>query len=221
MTDKTALKEERASEETLDVQEPGLRKVDLDLDDAPFLKEKEEASAPAVPDATEPALPEQAPSSALPKKKKLVLLGAALALVLVGGAAVWWFFLRTPPPPPVAAVTPKVVVVPSKPTATPQSQEYVKNLEPFVIPRQTANGTRFLICKFSVVGKSPNLKNEIDKHLISLRDALYYYLCGKDDDYLLNAANVASIKKDLLGILNDYLVQSSVEDILLESYLNE
>lgn len=223
MADKTALKDSPAREETLAVQDPGLRKVELDLDDAPFLKEKEEEPQPPAVAETgkEPAPAEAAPPPPSKKKKLLLLGGAALGLLLLGGAAAWWFFLRTPPPPPPAEIKPEVIVVPSQPAAPSQPQEHVKDLAPFVIPRETPEGTRFLVCKFSAIGKSPHMSREIDQKLISLRDALYYYLDSKDNAYLLNSANVAAIKKDLVGILNDYLTQGHIDDILFESYLNE
>ena len=111
-------------------------------------------------------------------------------------------------------------MVPSAKTPTAQPDS-VKELAPFVIPRQTPTGARFLICKFSTVSQSPRVGMEIDHKLIPLRDALYYYLSSKSDEFLLNPANTATIKKDLSGVLNDYLTQGRIDDILFESYLNE
>lgn len=198
--------------------EAGLRKVELDLDDAPFLKEQESAPPARTDDAPLQVAEETPPPS---KKKKLIIIAAAaLLVVLVAAAAVWWFVLRTPPPPPLEPVKPEVIVVPSPktPTAKPDS---VKELAPFVIPRQTAKGSRFLICKFSTVSQSPRVGMEIDQKLIPLRDALYYYLSSKPEAFLLDPASVPTIKKDLSGVLNDYITQGRIEDILFESYLNE
>lgn len=200
-------------------QDTSLRKVELDLDDAPFLVEQ----APPPPAKTEEAPLQVAEEGAEPpkKKKKLLLIAAAagLLVLLVAGAAIWWFVLRTPPPPP-EPIKPDVIVVPSAKTPTAQPDS-VKELAPFVIPRQTPTGARFLICKFSTVSQSPRVGMEIDHKLIPLRDALYYYLSSKSDEFLLNPANTATIKKDLSGVLNDYLTQGRIDDILFESYLNE
>ena len=200
-------------------QEAGLRKVELDLDDAPFLKEQE-TSLPEVKDDAPLQVAAEAPAPS--KKKKLLLIAgaAALLVLLVAAAAVWWFVLRTPPPPPPEPVKPEVVVVPSA-QAPGVQPEMVKELAPFVIPRQTPQGPRFLICKFSTVSKSPRVGAEIDHKLISLRDALYFYLSSKTDEYLLEPANAPAIKKDLSGVLNNYLTQGRIDDILFESYLNE
>ena len=220
MAEKQDLKEAPAKDELQVAVSPdtSLRKVELDLDDAPFLKEQE-SPPPAKKDNAPLQVAEDAPAPN--KKKKLIIIAAAaLVVVLVAAAAVWWFVLRTPPPPPPEPVKPEVIVVPTPktPTGTPDS---VKELAPFVIPRQTAKGARFLICKFSTVSKSPRVGMEIDQKLIPLRDALYYYLSSKPDAFLLDPANGPTIKKDLGGVLNDYLTQGRIEDILFESYLNE
>ena len=220
MAEKQDLKEAPAKDELQVAVSPdtSLRKVELDLDDAPFLKEQE-SPPPAKKDDTTLQVAEDSPAPN--KKKKLIIIAAAaLVVVLIAAAAVWWFVLRTPPPPPPEPVKPEVIVVPTPktPTATPDS---VKELAPFVIPRQTAKGARFLTCKFSTVSKSPRVGMEIDQKLIPLRDALYYYLSSKPDAFLLDPANGPTIKKDLGGVLNDYLTQGRIEDILFESYLNE
>ena len=76
------------------------KKVELDLDDAPFLQKEEEQrqDLPARPASRPPAKPAApAPDTGAGKKKKLIIMAAAAGiLLLVGAAAVWWFFLRSP-----------------------------------------------------------------------------------------------------------------------------
>lgn len=221
MAEKQDIKEAPAKDELQVAVSPdtSLRKVELDLDDAPFLKEQD-PPPPAVKENAPLQVSEDAPPPN--KKKKLLIIAAAAALVvvLVAAAAVWWFVLRTPPPPPPDPIKPEVIVVPTPKTPTAKADS-VKELAPFVIPRQTAKGARFLICKFSTVSQSPRVGMEIDQKIIPLRDALYYYLSSKTDEFLLDPANAAAIKKDLGGVLNDYLTQGRIDDILFESYLNE
>ena len=197
--------------------DPVRRKVELDLDDAPFLKSEEKMPAVAASQAA-PAVPQD---GAAPPKKRSWRLAAAVAglLVLIGAGAAWRLWPRTPPPPPAEAVKPEVVVVPQTPTAQ-MPQDQVKELAPFVVPRADGDGTAFLICKFSVVYKNPALGADLDRKMVSLRDALYFYLGSKTDAFLLNADNAPTIKRDLTEVLNDYLTQGQVTDILLESYLN-
>ena len=181
-----------------------LKKVELDLDDAP-----------ATPD-------DASAGAGKGKGKKLLLLGAIGGVVLlVAAAAVWWFMFRTPPPPPPEPPKPDVVVVPSAPAAQP-AQDIVKEFAPFVVPNhEEKDGTRFLVCKFSAIIKDPAVGREMDQRMLSLRDAIYYYLRSKDNAFLMDARNGPQIKTDLLGVLNDYMAQGKIEDILFESYLNQ
>ncbi|MDE6735203.1 MAG: flagellar basal body-associated FliL family protein [Desulfovibrio sp.] len=212
----------------LDVEVGGsgaqLKKVELDLDDAPFLEE-EKPAAPPVPrgdDAT--AAPDEADAGAgkgKRKKKLLILAAAGGVILLVAAAAVWWFMFRTPPPPPPEPPKPDVVVVPSAPAAQ-STPDIVKEFAPFVVPsHQPEDGTRFLVCKFSAIIKDPAVGREMDQRMLSLRDAIYYYLRSKDNAFLMDAHNGPQIKSDLLGVLNDYMAQGKIEDILFESYLNQ
>lgn len=202
--------------------DPGQTKVELDLDDAPFLQVPED-DLPAEQEDNAPAPPEEDESAARNRKKKkklLIMAGAGAALLLVLGAAGWWFFLRTPPPAPDIPA-PEVIVVPSKPAVQVQP-DYIKEFAPFLVPGVDAKGeTRFLICKFSALSKNPGLGKEMDHKMISLRDAMYYYLRSKSRDYLTDSRNGPAIKQDLTAVLNDYLTQGKIEDILFESYLNE
>lgn len=197
-----------------------LKKVELDLDDAPFLQAEEPEETPAPRDDDVPATAD-APAAGGKRKKLLIAGAAAGVLLLVAAAAVWWFVFRTPPPPPPEAPKPEVVVVPSTPPAQ-SAPEIIKEFAPFVIPTQDAQGgTRFLVCKFSAIIRNEGTSREMDERMLSLRDAIYYYLRSKESAFLMDAHNGPEIKKDLLGVLNDYMTQGNIEDILFESYLNQ
>jgi flagellar FliL protein len=127
--------------------------------------------------------------------------------------------LRTTAPAAPARRQARSGGVPQAPAAQPP-QEQVKELAPFVVPRAVGGDAAFLICKFSVVYKNPVLGAEMDRKMVSLRDALYFYLGSKTDVFLLDAGNAAVIKHDLTEVLNDYLTQGQGTEILLESYLN-
>lgn len=191
------------------------KKVELDLDDAPFLQTEEKAPPPA-PVNSEPPVPEDGQSKKS-KKKLLIIIGAA-ALVIIG-VAVWFFFFRTPPPPPPPGPEPEVIVVPS--TAAPaQPGDLVREFAPFVVPvNDDPRHTSFLVCKFAAITRDPAVNQEMDQQALPLRDAIYFYLRGKDAAFLSDARNGAEIKKDLLSVFNDYLSQGKLEDIVFESYL--
>ncbi|MDR1659879.1 MAG: flagellar basal body-associated FliL family protein [Desulfovibrio sp.] len=226
MADKTRPREVPADNEVQVAESGDLshKKVQLDLDDAPFLSEKEQAPPPAEGDSVEQDLPEgaedAAPKQGTGRKKLIILAGGAGLLLLAALAAGWWFFLREPPPPSPEAAKPEVIVVPSKP-ATQAKPDYTKEFSPFLVYHSDGAGGRFLVCKFATLTKVQNLNREMDQKMLFLRDAVYYYLRSKTPEYLTNFGSLPEIKKDLTAVINNYLTQGQIEDILFESYLNE
>jgi flagellar FliL protein len=207
----------------------GLHKVQLDIDDAPFLQE----AAPKAPPPPPPAARDEAPLEVPPppaedpsasRKKKIVIAGTALlALLLVGGGgALWWFVLRTPSTPPPA---PQVVVVPSKPPESAPA-EFLIPLAPFWLeltgesPREK-DKIFFLVCKFTAVTKSEAILQEARNKVVVIRDALYFYLKNKSYEFLTEPANTQTIKNDLSSVINGYLSGGKVEDVLFERYLTK
>jgi len=213
--------EVETAQENVPAEKAKTEKVELDIEDAPFLKEEE---APPVESSTnkEEGAKQEKPTAGS-KKKKLIIIGAAAILLLVGGGAAAWFLLKPggaePPPPVVEEIKPEVIVVPSKQVA-PVNPDVVTPLEQFIVPvGDSLAKTNFLICKFSIISKDLSLGTEIENKMIPLRDAVYFYLRSKSYDYLLTPANAKDIKSDLLGILNDFLTTGKVEDVLLDTYL--
>lgn len=197
-----------------------VKKVELDLDDAPFLQ-ADEPPPPPVPTDGEPPAPVDEGDKSKRKKRILILAGAAGVLLVAVAVAVWWFFFRTPPPAPPAPLEPEVIVVPSAPTVT-DSGEIVRDFAPFIVPvNDNLKETSFLVCKFSAITREPAVNQEMERQRVPLRDAIYYYLRGKDAAFLLDARNGESIKKDLMSVFNDYLTQGKLEDIVFESYLSK
>lgn len=195
------------------------KKVELDLDDAPFLQADEKPEPPAnIADDVSPA--EDAAMLAARRRRKRIIIAAAAVLAVLVAVAVWWFFIRTPPPPPPDSPAPDVVVVPSTPAPT-GPHDIVQAFSPFIVPTDNADGTaNFLVCKFSAITTDPKVQQEMNQKMIPLRDAIYFYLRGKDSAFLLDARNGEAIKKDLVSVFNDYLSQGKLEDIVFESYLS-
>ena len=192
------------------------KKVELDLDDAPFLQKEEEQrqDLPARPASRPPAKPAApAPDTGAGKKKKLIIMAAAAGiLLLVGAAAVWWFFLRSPavpPPPPVDAPQPQIITVPTQTV-------------PFWVENKDAQGhSHFLICTFSIVCDDVQAEQEIDRHMLVIRDAIYFYLRSKTFETLLDAKQVEGMKKDIVDTINNYLTRYKAKDVLFESYIGQ
>lgn len=197
-----------------------VKKVELDLDDAPFLQTEEKTPAKAeVPEDLEDRSEDDEKKK---RKKKLILLASAIGagVLLLAAAVIWWFFFRTPPPLPPSAPEPEVIVVPSTPGPVGE-QEIVREFAPFIVPTTDPDGkTGFLICRFSAITKDQAVNQEVQQQLLPLRDAIYYYLRSKDNAFLIDARNAPAIKQDLLSVFNDYLTQGKLEDIVFESYLS-
>jgi flagellar FliL protein len=207
----------------------GLPKVQLDIDDAPFLREKEPEKPPSPPppqdDKSDAPLEVSAPpdeGAAARKKKKRIIIGAALlVLLLAGGGGTWWFALRTPPPPPPA---PQVVVVPSDLPKDSAPADFLIPIAPFWLelsgdsPRDK-DKIFFLVCKFTALSKSEAALQEAQNKAVLIRDALYFYLKNKNYEFLTNPGNTQVIKEDLTSVINGYLTGGKVDDVLFERYV--
>lgn len=193
------------------------RKVQLDIDDAPFLASPEEEALPAP---TEERLPDfSGEEEPVPKsrKKKVFLLGI-VGLLLAAGVAGYWYFFLQPPPPVTAKVEPTVIVVPSPEEITGPASFNVAFV-PFMVEQRTGDTVHFLTTNFTAVTGDEAVSAEARSKMLVLRDAVYYYLRNKTHEYLVDPANSLTIKRDLTDILNGYLSKGKLDDVLLENYV--
>ncbi len=205
-----------------------LQKVDLDLDDAPFLEDEEEEPAAAEPAAAEAAPDIDIGEKPKPSRKKLfILLGAAI-LLLAGGAAGYFLFFKKPaspppPPPPVQEQEPPpppVEPTPPPPPPPPPKQEIVMAMEPFLIElTDSAGRTRFLSIRFTAVTQEKSVELEFKRNRIVVRDAVYYYLKNKNLNFLTDKNNAAALKKDVLSVINQFIGAQPLDNLLIEDYL--
>jgi flagellar FliL protein len=204
----------------------GLPKVQLDIDDAPFLREREVEAPPPPPKDDKAEAPQDVSlpppdDKAARRKKKLLIIGAAVLVLLLGGGgggSLWWFVLRTPP-------APQVVVVPSTPQDS-APPDFLVPLAPFwlELPGDTQRDKDkifFLVCKFTAISKSEGILQETQNKVIVIRDALYFYLKNKSYQFLTDPGNTQAIKNDLTSVINGYLATGKVDDVLFERYLTK
>jgi len=203
------------------------QKVELDLEDAPFLDEEDEEEAPPPP----PSGPAEAVSlEAAPAKKrelpawlkdKRILAGMAAVLLLVIGLALYLLIkpkapVETAPPPEAAVQKPQE----QAPAPEPEPADITVQVEPFTVELKDAKGElRFLFCKFSLVTKDPQVGFEIKQKMTILRDAVYYYLKNKNLTFLADTSNAEALKLDLLSVINQFMSSGQLETILIEQYL--
>ncbi len=199
------------------------KKVQLDIDDAPFLQEEKPEEVAVVEEslpAEEPTFDEEIPEP--PKKLwqkrpfQIAVGGGVLALILL---AIWVYiaYFRAPAPTVVEA-PPSIIVVPSE-QALAGSQSSMAQLKPFMVEQRDGQTVRFLQAAFTLVSTEEGFTDEVQEKLIVLRDAIFYYLRNQTHAYLIDPLNTVGIKQDLLDIVNGYLVRTQGEDILFENYI--
>ncbi len=206
--DKTELDLDRAME-----------KVELDLEDAPFLDEEEEV----VPQEKKPVkktekapLPQEGPVIAGPSiwKNRKVQAGIVVLTALILTAASFLLLFRDRPQTPPE---PSRVEAPAEKTAADTQQ--VVSFEPFMVELGDSDRIQFIFTRFSLPADSEQLAGEIRDKTIVLRDAIYYYLRNQEPIILRDKENSDRVKNDLLSVVNQYLGAGRVEDILFEEYL--
>ncbi|MDD3310663.1 flagellar basal body-associated FliL family protein [Pseudodesulfovibrio sp.] len=197
------------------------QKVDLDLDDAPFLEdeEEEEELRPAREEET-PLLDEEAKKPGFDFKallrNKLFLIAAGIILLLL--VVIVILLLREPeapppPPPPPAQTTQETPQAEEKP-------EILIRLDPFLIEqRDKEDKIRFLEVRVVVSTQDDGLARQFKQETYTIRNALYYYLKNKDLEFLSDKDNSDKLKKELLAIINQYMGFGEFDTLLFEQYL--
>lgn len=201
-------------------------KVELDLDDAPFLMEDEEEeeeqvfdnSTSANADSFSAAELEMDPEAARKRKRKIMFGGIGLlviALVVLG----WKMLPSKDAPIPVKRIVKKEKGKYDTPPIV-QKDKFDVTWEPFwVEQRDSKKEIRFLVCKFAVFTDNEKLSWEAKNKKVTLRDAIFYYLRNKDLKFLSDKDNVQLLKSDLLTVVNQYMGNGQFKDVFIENYL--
>ncbi len=224
--DQDALEEAQRDKALLDAEElkeddfaADKDKVELDLDDAPFLdEEEEEEEEPEAPLREEPPPAEKPGIRELLKDKRVLggLIGGLLLLVGVVVAVILWPEAEKPPEPPPAVEQPETPV----PEEPPPPTEHLIAFKPFLVEHVNAEGqVRLLSFKFSLVTENEKLAWEITHKRLVLRDAIFYYLKNKDLRFLSDATMAEQLKNDLISVINQYLNVDQIQELLIEEYL--
>jgi flagellar FliL protein len=195
-----------------------LQKVELDLDDAPFLEDEKEEEPPASPEEESP----QPPSEQAPEvwwKKKLVLFGGAgILLFILGIVAYFLLTSKEEPPPSVEEVVEEQEAEQAPPA--PAEKEIAVVMDPFLVEQTNEKGEIVLVTlKFSTVAKSEQLEKELKRNAVVLRDAVYYYLKNKQLIYLDDKKHADVLKQDLMSVMNQFLGDEQLQNLFIEEYV--
>lgn len=217
------------SEEEVQTPEPtnkATQKVDLDLDDAPFLEDEDEEDIPTEDEPKElESLEEAKPKAKSSGSKKFIYIGIGIVilLLLLILAKLFLFTDKHPAEPPVP-VKEKTVEIPTPAEAPPPPPKEpgvtLLRMTPFWVEQKDEKGQiRFLVARFALTTTNEQIVAEYSRKTLVLRDAIYYYLKNKDLQFLSDKKNAEKLKKDLLMVINQYIVAGQFETILFEKYL--
>lgn len=202
------------------------QKVELDLEDAPFLEEEEEVQ-PEPPRPAE-AIPTEAPQEDKPPppgRKKLIIIAAAALVVLVAAAltAKFLFFKGKP------ATTPETAghSAPKEPAAdnasaakAPELPDIHVRLEPFWVEQKgTGEEIRFLIVRILLGTTDKMVAKEFENKLLPARNAIFYYLKNKDVQFLADEHNAEKLRSELLLVINQYVTDGKFDTLMFEEYV--
>lgn len=202
----------------------GTQKVELDLEDAPFLEEEEEVkaepiklAAPVSLDAAEEKKP------GLSKKKKLIILAAAaLVLLIAAGITVKVLFFKGKPAPAQQAehAVPAAPEPDNATAAEPVKPDIHVRLEPFWVEQKaTQDEVRFLIVRLQLGTKDPAVAKELEMKLMPARNAIFYYLKNKDVHFLTDEENTEKLRNELLLVINQYVTDGKFDTLMFEEYV--
>ncbi len=200
------------------------QKVELDLDDAPFLMaEPEEKPAESAPEAGEEAKGDAAPPPTPIYKKPLVLAGLGGAVVALLGVALFLFLSKPappPPPPPDATPMPDLPAPQSSMQAQPVGegghQRFLMNMTPFVVLLDSKTGPRLLTFKFSIYAEDPAAQNAMQQSELRLRNIIYDFLRVRTTEELTSSSSVTALKESLHDTIAAAMPGTRVGEVFIE-----
>lgn len=194
-------------------------KVELDLDDAPFLEEEEEEeeqeTGPEKLSLEEEGKKEEKSAQAAAWwKRKWVVFSASGLLLLLIVFLIWFIFFQEPE----KVQEKKPASEPTKTKEEPSEPEQINmEFKPFQIEYAQNDQIHFLHCQLAFAVNDV-LKWEVKRKTLVLRDAIYYYLRNRDLTFLNNKDNVEKLKKDLSAVVNQFLSNGRIQEILIQEY---
>ncbi|MFW5721758.1 MAG: flagellar basal body-associated FliL family protein [Desulfovibrionales bacterium] len=205
-------------QEARDQNHRAMEKVELDLDDAPFLDEgpEEEDQGPAEPAAEVSEHPgEDAPEAGTSLWRAAA--GAGLALALTG--VIVLLLLRHAGDQ--ALQTSRGLPQGSPSGNTEQVDQPLSiSFAPFLVEYVQEDSIRFLNLSITAAGPgTADSKQEVLDKTLLLRDAVYRYLKGKDLVFLGDEDNVETLKRDILQALNSPLEHSEFTHLYIVEYM--
>ncbi len=221
----------------------GEKKVQLDVEGAPFLEEQKATPAPEEkkeekqeeakkeePRREESKKDGEEEQPKKSKKKLIIILGLAMILLLGIGGALAFFFLMPEEDALPEGIPPDayIVVVEDADYADYYHTEFVGDevrvysttLEPFWIQlKNEDNSTVFLVCTFTLITEDSRIFRRLEAEMPKIRDSIRYFLNTKDYVFLTSYTNYPAIKRQLLNVVNKEIILGEFDDILYDNYV--
>lgn len=201
------------------------QKVELDLDDAPFLEDEDEEEEGTEEEPRQLESVEEAPVEKKTKVKLFIIIGIVVIILLLSTILVKLFFFSDTPAVVEEPITEETFEeapqsLPEPPPPPEEPGVTLLRMDPFwVEQKDKKNHTRFLVARFAMTTTDPVVVAEYGRKTLILRDAIYFYLKNKDLQFLSDKKNVEKLKSDLLMVINQYIVAGQFDEILFEEYL--
>lgn len=215
-----------------DGQQAADQKVELDLDDAPFLMDDPEP-APAEEtqqesEKTEEEQQEEAAAAPRPWFKHPAFIGGLGGLTLGAIALALVLILASPKPDPAPdpiirmggdpGIQSSGGEQPVQP-ADPSPQRFQVNFKPFLVFVSGQEGMRMLTFKFTVFAEDLQTNYNMMEKEIFLRNAVYDFLRAQRVEELTRPTAANELKVSLRTLLAGALPDSSVGEVLIEQIL--
>ena len=199
---------------------PGGIKVELDLDDAPFLQEDEpepQADKIELPPAGGDKKGSDKPAGN--RKKRLILAGAAAAVLAIVAVVVNMFLFGEKKPTAPQPVYEVVSTTPPKEEPVKPPYAHLVQWEAFQVEQRGEDGgIRFVTCKIAIPAADDAQYMELMAKRIVLRDAVYYFLRNRPPEILSTKEKNLALRADIVGVLNGHL-GATVKDVYIEEYV--
>lgn len=208
-------------------------KVELDIDDAPFLEEEEAPEEKPADEAAPDPLPAPPPepkkaeapgrlAAFFANKKRLYIIAGGLVLLLVTPLLLMVVLSGKKEPEAPPPVEPQRITAPAAPPRedAPAGPAFLYRADGFFVPLKGGEGEpRFLRCDFAVPTDNPQLFAELSAKNIAVRDSIYYYLSNKPLSFLTDQKSRQTLRLDLISVVNEHVSAEKIQDLYIENYL--
>ena len=152
-------------------------------------------------------------------KKKLMLLvvAAVIALLVLGvGTAAGMYFLMAPPSE--SSVDENALTEPEKERERYQEALYIPLDPPFTVNFQKPSRARFLQLRLQAMTRSPEMEEELEKHMPVIRNRLVLLFSSQSADELGTREGKEKLQTQTLEEIQQVLRQATGEDGVEEVY---